>query len=50
MVYQQIADAREILKRGKLKGLISKCPYLSMSGGSHGGTYILKLDKGMFAT
>ena len=51
VVYQQIPDAQEILKRcGKLKGLISKCPYLSMSGGSHGGTYLLKLDKDMFAT
>ena len=51
VVYQQIPDAQEILKRcGKLKGLISKCPYLSMSGGSHGGTYILKLDKDMCAT
>ena len=52
VVYQQIPDAQEILKCcGKLKGLISKCPYLSMSGGSHGGTkYLLKLDKDMFAT
>ena len=51
MVYKQIPDAQDILKRcGKLKGLISKCPYLSMSGGSHGGTYILRLDKDMFAT
>ena len=50
-VYQQIPDAQEILTRcGKLKGLISKCPYLCMSGGSHGGTYLLKLDKDMFAT
>jgi len=30
VVYQQIRDAQEILKRGKLKGLISKCPYLSV--------------------
>ena len=45
VVYQQIPNAQDILKRCvKLKGLISKCPYLSMSGGSHGGTYILKLD------
>ena len=51
VVYQQIPHAQEILKHcGKLKGLISKCPYLSMSGGSRGGTYVLKLDKGMFAT
>ena len=49
MVYQQIPDAQEILKCGKLKGLISKCPYLSVSGGSHDGTYILKLDRDMFA-
>ena len=49
MVYHQIPDVKIILKhRGKLKGSISKCPYLSMSGGSHGGTYVLKLD--MFAT
>ena len=41
VVYQQIPDAQDILKRcGKLKGLISKCPHVSMSGGSHGGTYI----------
>ena len=46
VVCQQITDAQEILKRcGKLKGLISKYSYLSMSGGSHGGTYILRLDK-----
>ena len=51
VVYQQIPDAQEILKRcGKLKGLISKFPYISMSGGSHGGNYMLKLDKDMFAT
>ncbi|KAL9952626.1 hypothetical protein ACROYT_G039902 [Oculina patagonica] len=49
VVYQQIPDAQEILKRcEKIKGLISKCPYLSMSGGSHGGTYLLKLDKDMY--
>jgi len=30
--------------------LTSKCPYLSISGGSHGGTYLLKLDRDMFAT
>ena len=46
VVCQQITDAQEILKRcGKLKGLISKYSYLSMSGGSHSGTYILRLDK-----
>ena len=49
-VYQQIPDAQDILKRhGKLKGLVTKCPYLSMSGGAHGGTYLIKLDKVMFA-
>jgi len=48
VVYQQIPDGQEILKPyGKLKGLISKCPDLSMSGRSHGGTYILTLDKDM---
>ena len=41
VVYQQIPDALEILKRcGKLKGLILKCPYLFMSVGPHGETYI----------
>ena len=51
VVCQLITDGQEIMKRcGKLKGLISKCPYLSMSGGSHRGTYLLKLDKDMFAT
>ena len=50
VVYQQIPDAQDILKHcGKLKGLITKCPYLSMFGGAHGGTYMLKLDKVMFA-
>ena len=40
VLYQQIPDAQEILKCcGKLKGLISKCPYLSTSGASRGGTY-----------
>ena len=45
-MYQQIPDAQDILKRhGKLNGLVTKCPYLSMSGGAHGGTYLIKLDK-----
>ena len=49
VVYQKIPDAQDILKHcGKLRGLVSKCPYLSMSGSSHGGTYLLKLDKDMF--
>ena len=51
VVYLQIPAAQDILKHcGKLRGLISKCPYLSMSGSSHGGTYLLKLDKAMFAS
>ena len=51
VIYQQIPAAQDILeRRGKLRGLISKCPYLSMSSGSHGGTYLLKLDKDMFAS
>ena len=51
VVCQKIPEAQDILKRcGKLRGLIAKCPYLSMSGGSHGGTYILILDRDMFAS
>ena len=42
VVYQQIPDAQDILKcYGKLKGLVTKCPYLSMSGAAHGGTYLI---------
>ena len=44
-VYQNLQDARDILSRhGKLKGLVAKCPYLSLNGGPHGGTYLLTLD------
>ena len=51
VVYQQIPDAQDILKRyGKLKGFVTKCPYLSMSGAAHGGTYLIKLDKVKFAS
>ena len=44
-VYQNLQDARDILSRhGKLKGLVAKCPYLSLNGGPHGGTYLLTLE------
>ena len=33
-VYQRLPDARDILNRhGKLKGLVTKCPFLSLKGG-----------------
>ena len=49
VVYQSFPDARDILNRhGKLKGLVAKCPYLSLNGGPHGGTYLLTLDMGLF--
>ena len=48
-VYQRLPDARDILNRhGKLKGLVSKCPFLSLQGGPHGGTYLLVLDVKLF--
>ena len=48
-VYQEYPPAREILSGyGKLRGLISQCPYLSMQGAAHGGTYTIKLDKELF--
>ena len=44
-VYQRLPDARDILNRhGKLKGLVTKCPFLSLKGGPHRGTYLLVLD------
>ena len=50
VVYQQIPDVQDVLKRyGKLKGLVTKCPYQSMSGDAHGGTYVIKLGKVKFA-
>ena len=49
VVYQSFPDARDILNRhGKLKGLVAKCPYLTLNGGPHGGTYLLTLDVGLF--
>ena len=40
-VYQTMPEAWDILSRcGKLKGLVSKCSYLSMKGGAQGGTYM----------
>lgn len=48
-VYETLPGARDILTRcGKLKGLVSKCPYLSMKGGAQGGTYLLVLDVKLF--
>ena len=43
--------AREILNRhGKLRGLVKSCPYLSMQGASHGGTYPLSLNQDLFTS
>ena len=48
-VYNSLPDARDILNRhGKLKGLVSQCPYLSLQGGPHGGTYVLVLNVKQF--
>ena len=51
MVYQQIPDAGpghfETLWKAKRTDF--EVP-LTMSGGSHGGAYILRLDKDIFAT
>ena len=44
-----LPEAKDILNRhGKLKGLVSKCPYLSLKGGPHIGTYLLVLDVKLF--
>ena len=49
LVYNSLPDARDILNRhGKLKGLVSQCPYLSLQGGPHGGTYLLVLNVKQF--
>ena len=49
-VYNEMPEARAILNaHGKLKGLTSKCPYLSMHGAVQGGTYVIKLDKELFS-
>ena len=53
VVYQKGPDAQDLLKRcGKLKGLVPKFSFLiykTMGGGANGGTYLMKLDKGLFA-
>ena len=50
-VYGAYAPAREILNcHGKLKGLVKSCPYLSMQGASHGGTYLLSLNQDAFTS
>ena len=48
-VYQAYPPAREILSRyGKLRGLISQCPYLSMQVAADGGIHTINLDKELF--
>ena len=48
-VYLNYSSAREILYlHGKLRGLVKACPYLQMDGESHGGLYMLSLNKGAF--
>lgn len=48
-VYQTMPEARDILSRcGKLKGLVSKCPYLSMKGNVQGVAYVIVLDVKLF--
>lgn len=48
-IYKQLPETREIVARhGRLRGIISKCPYLSLEGEATGGTYLLKLDMNIF--
>ena len=48
-VYNSLSEARDILNRhGKPKGLVSQCPYLSLQGGPHGGTYVVVLNVKQF--
>ena len=48
-IYQVLPSSRELLNRyGRLRGLISKCPYLSLKGGKQGGIYVLQLDKVLY--
>ena len=48
-VYQKYPPATDVLTRyGKLKGLVSQCPYLELKGALHGGTYTLHLLKDKF--
>ncbi|CAB3996860.1 Hypothetical predicted protein [Paramuricea clavata] len=47
---KQLQEARKIIARlGKLRGIVTKCPYLSLEGGAAGGTYYLKLDMNIFS-
>ena len=49
-IYKQLPEAREIIARlGKLRGIVTKCPYLSLEGGATGGTYYIKLDMNIFS-
>ena len=48
-VYQKYPPARDVLTRyGRLKGLVSQCPYLELKGAFHGGTYTLHLLEDKF--
>ena len=50
-VYGAYLQAQEILNcHGKLRGLVKFCPYLSMQGASHGGTYLLSLNQDLFTS
>ena len=50
-VYGAYFPAREILNRhGKFRGLVKSCPYLSMQGASHRGTYLLSLNQDLFTS
>ena len=50
-VYGAYLPAQEILNRhGKLRGLVKSCPYLSMQGASHRGTYLLSLNQDLFTS
>jgi hypothetical protein len=49
-IYKQLPEAREIIARlDKLRGIVTKCPYLSLEGGATGGTYYIKLDMNIFS-
>jgi hypothetical protein len=49
-IYKQLPEAREIIARlGKLCGIVTKCPYLSLEGGTTGRTYYIKLDMNIFS-
>ena len=50
-VYGAYLPAQEIFNHhGKLRGLVKSCPYLSMQGASHEGTYLLSLNQDLFTS